>query len=185
MKIFLILLINVLFVVNAQARPINERQPQVISCEQLTSSKPGLGRAFQGSITNDDYAFSAVIPAGLTGWDGVDQSASFHGFTIFLNSQISMCINFEIHRRIDEKDTPVPSWLSKSISLGDAQAWQSSRSQKNKKTGMTNVSTLFSFNRGNQIYDGEIILIAPTAEITGAKSIYDKFITTLVFHSTL
>lgn len=181
MKKFIISLIVWLFSLSAQAGSISERQQQVISCEQVTLSKPGLGRAFQGNIKNDDYAFSVEIPAGLIGWDGVDQMAPFHGFTIFLDSQMNACINFEIHVRVDESDAPKLPRSSKSVHLGDAQAWQSIRNIKNKKMGIANASTLFSFRRGNQTFDGEVLLISPTSQLTNTKSVYHKLIATLAF----
>ncbi len=177
----MILLINFLCAVSVQARSVSEQHPAAISCEQITLAKPGVGSAYQGTIKNEDYGFSAEVPAGLTGWSGVDQNAPFHGFTIFLNSQANACINFELHMRLDENDALKPLRSAKSLHLGDAQAWQSARSEKIKKVGMTNISTLFSFKRGKQIFDGNVILISPVSQLEGARRIYDKFIAKLVF----
>src|SRR4051794_34683091 len=70
------------------------------SCEQTGISMPGIGHPFTGTIHNEDYDFSATVPAGLTGWSGVAESSPFHGFTIYLDATRQSCIVFEIHVRI-------------------------------------------------------------------------------------
>lgn len=87
-----------------------------------TLSRPGVGSAFRGTVRNDDYAVSVQIPKGLVGWEGTDPPAPFHGFTIFLDPQMTACIVFEVHIRVDEDDTLKPHGSAASMHLGEASA---------------------------------------------------------------
>lgn len=154
---------------------------RVLQCTEATKSKSGDGQAYRGTVTNEDYGFSAKIPEGLTAWGGVALEAPFHGFTIFLNSQGSACILFEVHIRVDQEDILHRPASATPIRLGKATAWQSVLSGHVATGGLTNVRTSFSFKQLDQVDDGEVLLIAPTSELTGAKRVYDAFIQSLRF----
>jgi hypothetical protein len=154
---------------------------KVSDCGMATFSRPGVGSAFSGTVRNDDYAFSVQIPNGLVGWAGVDPPAPFHGFTIFLDPQMTTCIVFEVHIRVDEDDTSKPRRSAALMRLGEASAWQAIREGRVADADMTNISTVFSFEQSDQIDDGEVLLIAPTAKLPTAKRVYETFMRSLVF----
>jgi len=154
---------------------------QVVECRAITLTRQGVGSAFKGNIINDDYAFSAKIPDDLTGWSGVAQGAPFHGFTIFLDSQGSACIYFEVHIRVEEKEAPGFPIGGREIHLGMAQGWQSIHEGSIGDLSFTNISTTFSFQRTNRKDDGVALLITPTVNLKKARAVYDNFINSLKF----
>ena len=95
-KKLIVLLIAVSFTKAAYCQ-VSVHRSKVVNCAQATRTRPQIGNVFRGSVSNDDYAFSARIPNGLTGWGGVYKDAPFHGFTIFLDSNMEACIVFEVH----------------------------------------------------------------------------------------
>lgn len=155
---------------------------KIANCSEVASVKAGEGRAFRGSIKNSDYSFVAKIPKGFTGWDGADRDAPFHGFVIFFDRNMTACINFEIHIRVDQADAPKLPPDGKSIKLGAASAWRIMRRGKIGKERVTNVSTMFSFENLGQISDGEIILISPTDNLDHLRTYYDDFLYSLKFY---
>jgi hypothetical protein len=139
--------------------------------------RPHIGIAYRGEVSSDDYRFSAHIPDGLTGWGGVGQGAPFHGFTIFLDSKMESCIEFEVHLRVDQADAPGHSLVATPLQLGTAQAWRIVREGLN----VTNITTSFSSKHLSRVDDGEIVLIAPTARLHEAKRAYDAFLDSVKF----
>lgn len=144
------------------------------SCPQETTRKPPVGVAYNGDVSIDDYKLHARIPEGLTGWGGVATDAPFHGFTIFLDSSMRSCIVFEIHLRIDDDEAPVRPRAAKTLSLGNAKAWQISI--KDGARGPITVSTYFSHKQNGQTDDGKILLISPPEELQKTRSVYDSFL---------
>lgn len=153
----------------------------VVSCAQAAGTRPQIGNAFRGNVSNDDYAFSARIPNGLTGWGGVYKDAPFHGFTIFLDSNMEACIVFDVHIRVDADDTARPPSAATSIQLGKAHGWQWARDGKTGNSRLTNIHLLFSFKQSNQMDDGEILLISPTSRLKETKAAYDAFVRSIKF----
>jgi hypothetical protein len=179
-KKLIVLLIAVSFADAAYCQ-VSGRQSKVVSCAQAAGTRQQTGNAFRGSVSNDDYAFSARIPNGLIGWGGVYKDAPFHGFTIFLDSNMEACIVFEVHLRVDRRDTARPPSAATSIQLGKAQGWQWTREGKTASSRLTNIHLLFSFTQPNQIDDGEVLLISPTSRLKETKATYDTFVRSIKF----
>jgi hypothetical protein len=145
-----------------------------------------VGAAYRGEVAIDDYKFAAHIPEGMIGWGGVASGAPFHGFTIFLGSAMQSCILFEIHVRVNhvsvnEDEAPLRLESAKTFSLGEAKAWQTSTSAMVGTGRLTNVKTLFSFKQGDQIADGEVLLVSPSAELEKTRPIYEAFLRSIRF----
>jgi hypothetical protein len=152
-----------------------------MTCQQVTTTRPDVGAAYKGEVANDDYKFAADIPEGMVGWGGVASDAPFHGFTIFLGPAMQSCILFEVHVRVNEDEAPLRVDSAKTFSLGEAKAWQLSRSATVGATRFTNVRTSFSFNRGDLIADGEVLLVSPSAELGKTRLVYDAFLRSIKF----
>jgi hypothetical protein len=157
------------------------RTPEVVTCSQAPLTRPEVGIAYRGEVSIDDYKFSANVPRGLTGWGGVAASAPFHGFTIFLDHSLRSCILFEVHVRVDDADGPLHSSSAKSLSLGQAKAWQSSASVTTKEGGLMNIRTSFTFEHDGQIDDGEVMLISPSTEQRSGVQVYEDFLKSVHF----
>ncbi|WP_347989253.1 hypothetical protein [Methylomonas sp. AM2-LC] len=184
MKINVIILFYVFWIfVPTQAQSSDSQQSKVVDCSHATISRPKIGNSFQGLIINEDYAFTVKIPGGYTGWDGVDQNAPFHGFTIFLDQKMDACINFEIHIQVDEAEAPKPPRSAKLLRLGESQAWQSISKDQVGKITMVNIRTSFSFKQAKQIDNGEVILVTPISHLSETKHIYDDFVRSLIFRT--
>lgn len=152
-----------------------------LSCSQATMAKAGVGVAYSGDVSIDDYKFRARIPDGLTGWSGVASDAPFHGFTISLDSSMRSCIVFEVHLRIDEDEVPLRPPTAKVLSLGNARAWQRSIVNRNHAKGIINITTYFSSKQEGQTNDGKILLVSRPEELQKTKSIYDAFVKSVAF----
>lgn len=176
----LVLLIAVSFTEAAYCQ-VSVHQSKVASCAQAAGTRPQIGNAFRGSVSNDGYAFSARIPSGLTGWGGVYKDAPFHGFTIFLDSNMEACIVFEVHLRVDADDTARPPSVATSIQLGKAQGWQWTHEGRIANSRLINVHLMFSFRQPNQIDDGEVLLITPASRLKETKATYDAFVHSIKF----
>lgn len=155
--------------------------PKVVTCSQATLTKPELGVAYRGTVTNDDYKFIATIPDGYTGWGGVAPNAPFHGFTIFVDHSLRSCILFEVHLRVDDADGLFHPNSAKSLSLGQARAWQTSNSVNTKEGELRNFKTVFTFEHDGQIYDGQVTLVSPAAEAPNTIRVYDIFLKSVHF----
>lgn len=169
------------FAAGTQPQETKVTQPTVLGCRQVVSTQPGDGPAYKGAVANDDYDFSAQVPPGLTAWGGVDESAPFHGFTIFLDSKAKSCIVFEVHIRVDESDTVARPPRAKFIMRGKAEGWQTSYTGAIDGIKLTNVMTWFSFKQHDQTDDGSILLITPSSNAVDALRVYDSFLRNLVF----
>lgn len=167
----------------ATPQPSVAQNKAVLSCAQAVYSKPGIGAAYKGEVSNDDYQFVAKIPKGLTAWDGVADSAPFHGFTIFLDPKASACIVFEIHIRVDDEEGAKPAGSGKTLRLGRSVAHQWVSEGKNSTDSFTNITTMFSVVRAGSIVDGTVLLVAPTSNLLFAKKNYDEFIWSMRFGS--
>jgi len=179
-KKLIVLLIALSFTEAAYCQ-VSVHQSKVVSCAQATKTRPQIGNAFRGSVSNDDYAFSARIPSGLTGWGGVYKDAPFHGFTIFLDSNMEACIVFEVYLRVDGDDSARPPSVATSIQLGKAQGWEWIREGGTANSRWTNIHLLFSFRQPNQMDDGEVLLITPTSRFKETKAAYDAFVRSIKF----
>ena len=162
------------------AHAVNATPAKVIDCDQANMRRKGVGVAFRGTVVNGDYLFSVKIPKNLTGWSGVASSAPFHGFNIFFDPKTKACIIFNVHVRIDDSDAP-ELISGTSLHFGKAQGLQSTRAGEVMNEHMTNVSTIFSIKRINEVIDGEVILITPTSNLSKLKPIYDSFLLSLKF----
>ena len=156
-------------------------QEMVSSCKHVGAREPMVGSAYRGVVRNEDYDLTVRVPAGLSGWSGVGQSAPFHGFTVFLDSSQSSCIVFEVHLRVDENEAPPRPADAKPVSLGRARGWQTSRTGVVGKASILNVITTFSFDRPDQTDDGMVLLIAPSMEPKRALTVYGEFLRDLRF----
>ena len=184
MKIRVILLFAVLLVfVTRQAQAFKDQPFKIVDCRHATLSRPQSGHSFRGIIVNEDYAFTAKVPNGYTGWDGVDQNAPFHGFTIFLDQKMDACIHFEIHLRVDEADAPVQPRSAKLLTLGGGRAWQSVGKSPVGKITRVNIKTSFSFKQANQVSDGEVLLVTPLSKLSEVQPVYDAFVRSLMFRN--
>jgi hypothetical protein len=179
-KKLIVLLIAVSFTKAAYCQ-VSVHRSKVVNCAQATRTRPQIGNAFRGSVSNVDYAFSARIPNGLTGWGGVYKDAPFHGFAIFLDSNMEACIVFEVHLRVDSDDTARPPSGATPIQLGKAQGWQWIRESRAANFHLTNIHLLFSFRQPNQMDDGEVLLITPTSRLKEAKTTYDALVRSIKF----
>jgi hypothetical protein len=173
------LFVVLVLAVTAYSQP-KRRQSKVVDCGQVTQTRPGRGHGFRGEVVNEDYVFSARIRGGLTGWGGVAQVAPFHGFTIFLDSQMKSCIIFEVHLRVDDNPPRHPRTATP-IQLGRAQGWQWAREGNIADSTVANFNTSFSFGPPNHVDDGEVLLIAPTPGFQEAKAAYDEFVRSIKF----
>ncbi len=180
MRINMVLTVAVVCALKGQSQPKKPSQVEVVNCRQVTNTHPGLGRVFRGTVTNEDYNFTAHIPPRLTGWD-VAEPAPFHGSTIFLDSNEKSCIHFEIHIRIDESLAPERSSMAKHVQLGEAQGWQYTARGVVDDINLTNVTTVFSFKHSHETDDGEILLVAPTSRIGDGVRTYESFLHSLTF----
>ncbi len=167
----------------ARAEPAPGRN-EAITCKQATLTKPVLGVAYQGFLSNEDYGLTGKIPQGLTGWSGVAAGAPFHGFTIFLDDQMSSCIIFEIHIRVNDVDAPPVLKSAKRFRLGDAEARQSASRGRGTNGLLTNVSTTFSIARPDAMEDGVIRLVASGRDLGHATALYDDFVRTVKLSKT-
>jgi len=168
-------------VIGARAQTVAPPASVVMTCQQVTTTRPDVGVAYKGQVAIDDYKFAARIPSGLIGWGGVASDAPFHGFTIFLGPGVQSCILFEVHVRVNEDEAPLRLDSAKTFSLGEAKAWQTSTSSTVGTARLTNVKTSFSFKHGNQITDGEVLLISPSAELGKTRPIYEAFLRSIKF----
>ncbi len=155
--------------------------PKAVTCSQATLTKPEVGTAYRAVVTNDDYEFSATIPAGYTAWDGVAENAPFHGFTIFLDRSLRSCLLFEVHVRVDDADGPLHLKSAKALSLGQAKAWQTSSRVHTRGGEIMNLKTAFTFAHDGQIDDGQATLITPTSEQQSTTRLYDTFLNSVHF----
>lgn len=164
--------------VHSQAGPGVQR---VVDCAQATKTRPHVGVAYTGRVTNEDFGLSLRVPSGLTAWGGVAPDAPFHGFTFFLDSATNSCIVVEVHLRVDEEDTPSRPPGSPRLQFGGAEGWQITERGTVHGVSITNVRTEFTFTRPSRTDDGEILLVSPTLKLSGAKRIYDDFLRSLSF----
>jgi hypothetical protein len=166
------------FAVGIQPPQAKAKQQTVRDCSE---THPGEGPAYTGAVQNSDFNFYAKVPFGLTAWGGVDKSAPFHGFTIFLDAKAKSCIVFEVHVRVDKSEPVSPDPKAKSIQLGKAEGWQTRTTGVANGAKLINVETVFSFERPDQIDDGYILLVTPTSNADDPLSIYDSFLHSLEF----
>ena len=155
--------------------------PKVVTCRQATRTKPEVGDAYRGAVTNDDYKLFVTVPKGYTGWGGGAANAPFHGFTIFLDQSLRSCLLFEVHIRVDEADAPRHLHSAKALSLGQARAWQTSSRVTAKGGEIMNLKTIFTFHHDGETDDGQVTLIAPASEQRKTKSVYDNFLKSVHF----
>ena len=148
----------------------------VLTCEQLVTTRAGVGQAYRGAFRNDDYKVSARIPTGLVGWGGVANSAPFHGFTIFLNHEQTSCIVFEIHIRVIDQERLGPPPTAERLKLGRAKGWQFKSRGIAGTLELLNVETAFTSKLSDQVDDGTILLVTPLPGSAKAEEIYSRFV---------
>lgn len=147
------------------------------TCGEATLTRPGVGTAYRWMVRNDTYAFSAVIPAGLTGWSGVAPEAPFHGFTVFLGPE--SCVIFQIQLRVD--DGP-PADLRGAVRRRDGV-----RMIERRNAGLRNgvrfvaTKTMFSHARAQEVDDGSVVLITPESRRVADERVYRQFVRSLKF----
>lgn len=156
--------------------------PQLPStCNEITLTHPEIGAAYRGRVLNDDYHFSVQVRHGLAGWSGTADSAPFHGFTVFLASDSSTCIAFEVHIRVDEENVPHHPVEAKPLYLGKAAAWQVAIKGNRSGIELENVVTSFSFNQPDQMDDGTVTLVTNAGDKARDLRIYNEFLNSLKF----
>ncbi|HTW46595.1 MAG TPA: hypothetical protein VMD92_01530 [Acidobacteriaceae bacterium] len=168
-----------MFVVEVSPSYSLDAKSKVRRCLDIVLTHPGIGPPYRGLVRNEDYDFSVNVPTGFTGWGGVAQSAPFHGFTIFLDSQGQSCIDFEIHIRVNEDDTAESSDGAMPVLLGKARGWQVTNSGRVHNLQLVNVVTKFTFRQRSQIDDGEVVLVTPERSAQRAKVLYESFLQSL------
>ena len=157
--------------------------PGTVTCRQATLTRPNLGVAYRGTVTNEDYKLSATVPEGDTGWGGVAADAPFQGFTIFLDPFLQSCILFEVHIRIDDADRPTHPRAARALSLGKAKAWQTSARVTANGREIMNLRTIFTFDHDGETDDGQITLVAPASEQRSKAVVYNAFLKSVRFGS--
>lgn len=165
--------------------PVAAEEPAhavVASCAETTLTVPGNGRLFKGAVKNEDYRFTAIIPNGHSAWDGVDDAAPFHGFTIFLDPEGTACINFKIGLRIDAESALEGLNRNGGIRLGKASAWQWTSTEYVDGKPVSNMTTLLTHHFKNNVFDGEVRLISPKGQVKRYIAAYNSFIQSLRFY---
>lgn len=150
-------------------------------CNEVTLTRPEIGAAYRGRVSNDDYHFSVQVPHGLTGWSGTADSAPFHGFTIFLGSDGGSCIVFEVHIRVDEENVPHHPGDAKPLYLGKAAAWQMAIKGNRNGVELENVLTSYSFSQPDQTDDGSVTLVTNSRDKARDLRLYSEFLDSLKF----
>ncbi len=86
-----------------------------------------------------------------------------------------------MHLRVDDTDGPIHPNSAKSLSLGQARAWQTSSSVNAKEGEIRNLKTVFTFEHDGQTYDGQITLVSLAPERRSAEHVYDDFLRSVHF----
>ena len=167
-------------VISGESRRLGHT-PNVVTCSQATLTRPEVGVAYRGLVTNDDYKLVAVVPQAYTGWGGVAAEAPFHGFTMFMDQSLRSCILFEVHRRVDETDGPLHPHAAETLSLGQARAWQTSGRITAKGGEIMNLKTIFTFHHDGEMDDGQVTLISPASEQRNTMRVYNNFLKSVHF----
>jgi len=165
--------------------PVAAEEPThavVASCAETTLAMPGNGRLFKGAVKNEDYRFTAVIPKGLSAWDGADDVAPFHGFTIFLDPEGVACIDFKIGLRIDADSVPEGLNGKGGIKLGKANAWQWTSAKDADGKPVSNMTTVLTYRFKNSVFDGEVRLISPQGQVKTYIAAYNSFVRSVRFY---
>ncbi|GEM_PF-2689774 len=175
-----------IFMPLANASEVALEKSSISNCESVTLVRKNVGNAYKGSVTNDDYSMSLVIPKGLIGWGGVAEDAPFHGFTIFLEKadSSSACIVFDIHVRVNAEDKPVRLHSSHRIKIKNISGWQSINRIITKGEDIVVITTALSYTKAGDMIDSEITMIVPKLKYTEKKVIYDAFISSFKISAT-
>jgi hypothetical protein len=166
---------------NAHAYVANGQK--FMKCSDVFNGSPGTGTHYGGSVSNDDYHFSARIPDGLRGWRGVAPDAPYHGFTMFRGNFLNACINVEMHIRVEDDEAPLRPASAKDIQLGMANGFQYVIRGEDGNVPYVNIHTAFTYarNGGGEVDDGDIILIVPASELQDWQDIYNAFVNSVRF----
>ena len=162
------------YVQGSNSRPVE-------SCRQASTTERGVGIAYTGTVENDDYRMSVKLPLGLSGWGGVDSSAPFHGFVVFLDSAEHACVLLEIHLRVNDAGGPMRPEATKAVPISGARAWQVRTVGTLNGIAMSNVRTIFTYEHGAQAYEGTLLLITPVASERQSARVYASILRSLTF----
>lgn len=173
MKALVFLLIAVPAVRLAAQGP---RFGQVKTCSQISLARPGFGVPYRGTVRNDDYKLSLIVPGGLTGW-GADPVAPFHGFTIFLppDGNQSSCIMFEIHLRVN-LGLRESRHRGARVMIGDVPGWKEEAAGTINGVEFTNVTIRFSVAQGHEVDDGAVWLVTPARDVDKNRPILEALL---------
>lgn len=110
----------------------------ISTCDTIVVSSPrGYGISYKGTIRNDDYRFTVIIPTGFTGW-GAGAGAPFHGFIIYLDDDnTESCIDFDVAIRVI---LPEDRALNRGRSAKSSTQISETKVRVNGKTGIETVS---------------------------------------------
>jgi len=151
-----------------------------LGCDALTRAHPGVGAAYKGTVTNDDYRLTLTIPSGLTGW-GAALYAPFHGFSIFLDGA---CILFEVHIRVDipedvERPTAEPQ---KHVSIGGRAGFETIRTGTVHGVPFENRIVSLELNRKNEQDEVTFTLASRVAAAKKNNELFDRLVGSLLFY---
>lgn len=158
----------------------------VLTCEKVSSARPGMGVAYKGTVRNSDYRFSATIPDGLEGW-GAGENAPFHGFTLYPNhaSEPTICVAFSIQIHVDlEEDHAVPAQriaATKPVRVGNRTGLKTSTTGRAKGTSYENEAVFVELPRHGYRNDVVITMVTPTSERERAEDVFARFLSSFHF----
>jgi len=156
----------------------------VRTCGEITLARPGMGVAYKASVQNSDYRFSAIIPNGLVGW-GAAPNAPFHGFAVFLGSDQTSCIVFEIHLRVDLPEDRVgertPRKRGRRVEVGNRRGAETFETGSATGSALQNVNVSLELHRNGYTNDASITLVTPQIEAAQNKRVFERFLASFHF----
>lgn len=181
-KYVLLLLGSAVFCVVAE-QPSEWESSPVRSCASLSLAIPGRGAAYRGSLQNDDYGLTMVLPSGLTGWGAAD-IAPFHGFTVFLpdGGKVGACLIFEIHRHVEFGGSVAKQRVQgQAAKVGNIESSRRERTGRLDGVALRNVLVEFSASHGSARYDGQVWLVTPMNMVARNEAVLSAFLSQIHF----
>ena len=161
----------------------------VFTCATVSLIRPERGVAYRGLFANDDYRFSVTIPNGLTGWEGSDPNAPFHGFALFLDKvkdlERSSCIvlRVELASRSILPDEPShePDPMARSVKVGNRTGFQTKKVGPVRGVPIENVTIFLELPRDGYANSFSVTLVTPESERFRTEKIFHSFVSSLKF----
>jgi len=158
----------------------------VVPCTSVSLASPGRGVSYRGTVRNDDYGLTLVVPPNLTGWGAADV-APFHGFTIFLpeRGRLRACLVFEIHLRVALGDHATERESGgHEVQVGNIKGLRWERTGPLDGVPFKNVMVEFSVGRGEEVYDGQVWLVTPLEAVEKNEAVLSAFLSPMRFEGT-